>query len=517
MVYHGGSAREERADLSTARALVALVNGLCSLIEEQPSALRILRYMVLAYSYNIRYVVIGQNPYPSTIVPWLGSAYSQLSGTKDTPTTQIICEHFNESADAGGLYVRNMIRNNWKLLENGYLFVNSDYAKGRDRSDVEKLEIYDMMVEYIFSVCTGHKVSGCDDSVTIIGLGTAAHHIAVIVAARLRASGIKSKTTLDGQPARLSRLTYGRYKVGTQKAYCCLSATTLRVFRGAAMEWTRIQGSCPYVQELSRMASNENNKLNTVFMSTIATLIEQLSEHMIASPTIPTDPKDVTSELTIEFAKHSQRTTQLFYELACALAADASVKETISQKIVASAAATSQFKRVTQSVVESGCQKPVASSQSSISTDVASLTGQTITTVGTRSSMFDALRSPSRAVTASVSSTPAPTDPSSTELVVAAPVPQVPPKSPPVVSLATGSSGGGGSFDILRKKKPPVSVSEPAPALQTPPREAAQASSNSTSYTTPVSSTSTDYGFDSGYAAPEGNGMFASLPRKSFN
>ena len=86
-------------------------------------------------------------------------------------------------------------------------------------------------------------------------------------------------------------------------------------------------------------------------MATISSLIEQLSNHINATPVIPTDPDEVTPQLTIEVANHSIMSTRLFYELACALAADTSIKETISQKIVASAAANSQFKKVTQSVV----------------------------------------------------------------------------------------------------------------------------------------------------------------------
>jgi hypothetical protein len=51
----------------------------------------------MAYSYDIRYVIVGQSPYPDDIVPYFGSAYSQCDGSVDTPTTRIICDHFDGS------------------------------------------------------------------------------------------------------------------------------------------------------------------------------------------------------------------------------------------------------------------------------------------------------------------------------------------------------------------------------------------------------------------------------------
>ena len=58
MVYHSRHLRTERANLKTNEALVALVNDICSLAGTQTSALCILRYMVLAYSYDIKYVIV---------------------------------------------------------------------------------------------------------------------------------------------------------------------------------------------------------------------------------------------------------------------------------------------------------------------------------------------------------------------------------------------------------------------------------------------------------------------------
>jgi hypothetical protein len=58
-----------------------------------------------------------------------------------------MCEHF-DGTDVNDVYIRDMIRNNWMLLESGYLFVNSDFARDITRSPIESLRVYDQMVEY---------------------------------------------------------------------------------------------------------------------------------------------------------------------------------------------------------------------------------------------------------------------------------------------------------------------------------------------------------------------------------
>jgi hypothetical protein len=199
MVYLSSNKARERADLASNRALKCLVNDMVSLVDTQPSVVCILRYMVLAYSYNINYVVLGQDPYPDHIVPYLGSAYSQVESSVSTPTTDIICKHFSGSNNNDGVDVRNMIRNNWRLLAYGYLFINSDYTKSHIRSDVQRLEVYDLMVEYnIVSVCSNHKGPGIERKVSLIALGTPAHHIAVNVSSRLRANDIATNLIHDG-------------------------------------------------------------------------------------------------------------------------------------------------------------------------------------------------------------------------------------------------------------------------------------------------------------------------------
>jgi uracil DNA glycosylase len=61
---------------------------------------RVWTYMNCALHYPTNVIVIGQSPYESSIVPLLGSAFSQKSSSVDTPTTRIFGLHFDEQEDA---------------------------------------------------------------------------------------------------------------------------------------------------------------------------------------------------------------------------------------------------------------------------------------------------------------------------------------------------------------------------------------------------------------------------------
>jgi hypothetical protein len=127
MTYQTTHAAIKAADYRFRLALVELWKDMHSLSNEQPSAISILRYMLLEYCHQIRHIFIGQDPYPDHIVPDIGSAYSQREGTKDTPTTRIMQRHFRASTGMDRV-VTDMIRSNWLLLASGYLFFNCNYC-----------------------------------------------------------------------------------------------------------------------------------------------------------------------------------------------------------------------------------------------------------------------------------------------------------------------------------------------------------------------------------------------------
>jgi len=194
----------------------------------------------------------------------------------------------------------------------------------------------------------------------------------------------------------LSRLTCKQDQIGIDKSYSCLSATTIKIFKAATIVYIKVQGEDKYIEQLNTMASNDSNKIDTVFLTTVAALIQRISNQMNNAPRIPEDPEEITPEHTIELSKFVAENTKVMYDLVCALAADVSVKETISQKIVTCAAANSQFKHVTASVVASGIQRPMFSSQqSTASTSTNVSASQSIAASGIKStSKFNSLKTP---------------------------------------------------------------------------------------------------------------------------
>jgi hypothetical protein len=151
-----------------------------------------------------------------------------------------------------------------------------------------------------------------------------------------------------------------------------------------------------------------SDTIATVFMTTTSGIIEDLSTHINNAPVIPADPVEMTPELTIEIGKHSQETTRLLYQLTCALAADTGVKQTISERIIASAAANSQFKRPTQSVMSSGVQMPIISSGASVNTVQSALTPKSLTPSVSKaiSSKLKSHTTPSKASVTSATTSP---------------------------------------------------------------------------------------------------------------
>ena len=120
--------------------------------------------------------------------------------------------------------------------------MNSNYCRSNRDSPIEMLEVSDRMVEHLTAVIKNRHDWGRNKQMSIVALGTHAHHTAVLLAKRLRSDNISVRVTNNGQPARLARLTYGRDAIGIHPKYCCLSSATLKFIRTATSEYVRIQG-----------------------------------------------------------------------------------------------------------------------------------------------------------------------------------------------------------------------------------------------------------------------------------
>ncbi len=104
------------------KVICDLQQDILCLGQRYSKAVNIWRSMCCIRQYNIETIVIGQNPYESQIVPFLGSAFSQVENSKDTPTTSIFASHFKDDKSA-----KKFLRYSWKYLPVGIAFVNADY------------------------------------------------------------------------------------------------------------------------------------------------------------------------------------------------------------------------------------------------------------------------------------------------------------------------------------------------------------------------------------------------------
>ena len=144
-----------------------MLNHIMSLEGEFPASDKIFRYLHICAKFPINTMFIGQSPYPSKLVPYFGSAFSQEKGARDTPSTQFFGRHFEDRDLA-----TDMIRNNRLMLEERYFFVNADYYSQSlvgGINNVEYLERLKMMCEYLVSIIiceSGNSRVGTDDTYT---------------------------------------------------------------------------------------------------------------------------------------------------------------------------------------------------------------------------------------------------------------------------------------------------------------------------------------------------------------
>lgn len=204
-------------------------------------------------------------------------------------------------------------------------------------------------------------------------------------------------------------------------------------------------------------------------------------------------------------------------------------KETISQKIVAFAAANSQLKRVTQSIVSSGSQKPLLRTQGSAAGGSNASLSQSLTTTGTKVSKFSALKAP-KSIEAN------PKDPNlsesssvldfsndsnpSTDIVVATipaaktcsvPTPKTGYSPVPPTTMSSGSK-----FSRFKKTGTPRPSSGAATLPRVPPVVTVGPNPNVANLPSTTSSTPTQC-VRSVQSNVKGSWLFGSLPRKSFN
>ena len=244
-----------RADSRSNAALRAMFADMATLVAKQQSLYSILRYMIACFNYSTPKIVIGSHPYSDSVVPHLGSSYSQRDGTADTPTTRIVADHFMAEPDYYTA-VRGCIRESWKTLVCGCAWFNATYSTIRDDpgADVNLTARYYYTVEFISVLILHQSKMYNNKHFSILAIGREAQFVASAIRDRVILLDIVCKVTQCRQPAQLSRITYNTNLVGRHPDYSCIPPSAKNMLRGIAKAYVSVQGTqmCDIRQAMSK-------------------------------------------------------------------------------------------------------------------------------------------------------------------------------------------------------------------------------------------------------------------------
>jgi len=221
-----------------------MFTDMATLGANQHSLSSIMRYMIACFNYKIRDIVIGSHPYPDHIVPHYGSAYSQQYNTNDTPTTEIIGQHFSDSPELRS-DILSCIRGSWKTIACGCIWLNASYANSLTdtHSAVMANKRLRYMIEFICVLLQEQTESYKTMSFTFLTMGQQGLFVASSVSQRLRCHNIRCTIVQSGQPAQLSRITYNEDLIGVHSNYTCITQSAKTQLMRIARSYRSAQGT----------------------------------------------------------------------------------------------------------------------------------------------------------------------------------------------------------------------------------------------------------------------------------
>ena len=209
--------RSRRRSLSL---VLKMFSNMAALAVTQGSMVPIMRYMAACFHYRVDTIVIGSHPYSDDIVPFLGSSYSQKHSTRNTPTTDVIAQHFQDHPAHRSSIVR-CVCESWKTIMVGCIWLNASYDNKRTvhSTDVMSIKRLHYTIEFICTLLMHQAAVYKSSSVTLLSMGREAQFIASSVKQRLIYHNISCTIVQSGQPAQLARVTYNRHLVGSDPNY----------------------------------------------------------------------------------------------------------------------------------------------------------------------------------------------------------------------------------------------------------------------------------------------------------
>lgn len=289
-----------------------------------PAVTSILRYLIACYNYNIHSIIVGEKPYPSAIVPTLGASYSQTVDSSNTPTIEVISAHFRDEP-----MVVDAIRNSWRLLQEGYLFLNAYYSYRPD-SDVLLLERVEMTTEFICTLCEFMASSKGIAHITLMSIGTTAKYVVSQVCNRLQSNSIRHTSIHTIQPAAYHKYMNEPDKVGVQRDYMCFTPSGMVFMRNM------IQG---YMRCVGLSESDINMSQKPAVSELLSSLVQDLiTESDAIQDAITESRNNIDLEARVdEMTAIQERTNTLINSLLCTLHTNAFITAVVSDNVVLNA------------------------------------------------------------------------------------------------------------------------------------------------------------------------------------
>mmetsp|Transcript_2713 Transcript_2713/g.7233 ORF Transcript_2713/g.7233 Transcript_2713/m.7233 type:complete len:448 (+) Transcript_2713:6860-8203(+) len=320
------------AERRSYKLLLDMLLDMMSSINEQSSIVSILRYVLACYNYQIEAIVIGDRPYPDEMIPYFGSSYSQVRESPDTPTVKVIEAHFRRNKNTG-----EMIRNSWKLLPNGYMFINACYTNN-PCNDVALLEKLERTIELVCNLCDYMNPGLPSVNFTLMSVGSNAKYCVSEIASRLKAKSIPHNTLHAIQPAAYYRYIKLKSKIGIHKDYTCFSSS------GRKFMEHMLQGYplCANISEADIM-SDVSKGLSQLLSSGIKGMLqsnESIANMITASKANQDLEQRLDQVITIQ-----EKNTELMRELLTMLHTNAFVTAVVTDAVIPNAAVSTAATR----------------------------------------------------------------------------------------------------------------------------------------------------------------------------
>ena len=244
MIHNDPIGAIQRSRKRSMRLIMEMFADMAALVANQHSLVWITRYMIACFNYRIQDIIIGSHPYPDHIVPCLGSAYSQQDRIHNTPTTEIIDQHFSENPELRSSIV-SCICESWKTIKVGCIWLNASYDNGLNGSScpVMALKRLQYMIELICMLLQAQAISYGRKSFMLLTMGQQGLYVASCVSQRLRCRNIRCVIVQSGQPAQLSRITYNEALIGKHAKYTCMTQSAKAQLVRIAGLYKSVQGT----------------------------------------------------------------------------------------------------------------------------------------------------------------------------------------------------------------------------------------------------------------------------------